>query len=161
MSEHAWKERFRAFAFILSANAFFSPAIWAEDRPLLHRPEKELRSIKPVNVDMEYGVVSGTVTVRLFGVPVSPQQVTYAFQPEFPNSRGRLRKKAEGVFVLKLHQVPSDSSHILTITGIYNDTLIQGGVVQRQGQTRTGRIQLSIPHGRSDHSFGEQFLDLR
>jgi len=153
----------RALALFLGAGALLfsgAPFARAEDRPLLHRQEKELRSIDAVNVDVPMAVVTGTVTVRAGGVLVSPQQVTYAFQPEFPLSRGRLRKTADGTYVLKLRNVPANRTHTLTMNAVYNDTVVREGVVQRLGETRSGRLELAIPHGRDTFSFGEQLLDL-
>lgn len=130
----------------------------AADRPW--RPEPRARTVQPVNVPVNHVVVSGTVTVRVRGVLVNPQQVTYMFQPEFPSSRGHLWKRADGTYVLRVPRVPADRPHILTISAAYNDTVLKDEVVERLGQTYTGSIRIEIPHGR-DHAFGDQLLDLR
>jgi hypothetical protein len=121
-------------------------------------PPRE-RPLEAVNVEIPYAVVTGTVSVRAGGVPVSPADVTYAFQPDFKFSTGYLTLIKDGVYRFRADHVPADQPHTLTIKAAWNDTLVKDGVVLRQGRTYAGTLRLDIPFGR-DYNFGDQILDL-
>jgi hypothetical protein len=154
--------RARTLAIAAGAGLFVLAAgsAGADDTSLLHRREHENRSI-PANVEVQYGVVLGTVTVRSGGVLVNPQEISYAFQPDFPGSQGYLWRVGDGTYVLRAQRVPIEDSHTLIIRGTYNDTIVRDGIVQRLGETTSGSLRLQIPFGRDSFDFGEQLLDLQ
>jgi hypothetical protein len=123
---------------------------------------RRIESIKPVNVDpVPFRTVSGTITVRLNGVLVDPQQMKYMFAPEFPANHGRPRQIETGTFVVRAHNVPADRPYTLTISAGYNDTIFgRDGVIERRGRGYTGSTRVEIPYG-GDADFGVLFLDLR
>ena len=146
----------RRFAVIALAGAGLATGLRADPRPTLPPVQ---RPIEAVNVPVSYVVVSGSVTVRVAGVLVNPDDVTYSFDPDFKFSTGYLTRVADGLYHMRTNKVPADDAHELTIKAAYNDTIIQDGVVQRLGQTHAGSIRIDIPPGR-DYDFGQQLLDL-
>lgn len=124
-------------------------------------PDPTFEQNKPANVPLAArATVIATINVRLNGVLVDPQVLTYTFSPVFPGNSGRPQRMSEGTYQLRA-EVPVDQTSVLALSATTNDTTYrQDGTIDRLGKTTTATLRLNVPYG-TQVDLGVQFLDLR
>src|SRR5689334_7073222 len=93
-----------------------------------------------------YRQITGTVTVRLDGVPVAPQELNYICSPEVKSNTGIVALKRDGTYFLQADNLPFNIPFTLRISAAYNDSVTGAdGRIERQGRSYTGAVKVDIP----------------